>query len=97
MRPRTVSSCPSDRRVTLGDPDDAGIDASTGAGGLLVTVTQVSYVLGVFLLVSVDAEARGRIITAFVTSGLTGGAGGSALASVLWSAAVGVPRWPVAR
>lgn len=53
---------------------------------LLDVGVQAGNVLHQTRLVNVDAEARGRINTAFVTSGLTGGAGGSALASVLWSA-----------
>ncbi len=53
---------------------------------LLDVAVQAGNVLHQTRLVNVDAEARGRSNTAFVTSGLTGGAGGSALASVLWSA-----------
>jgi predicted MFS family arabinose efflux permease len=53
---------------------------------LLDVAVQAGNVLHQTRLVNVDAEARGRINTAFVTSGLTGGAGGSALGSGLWSA-----------
>ena len=53
---------------------------------LLDVAVQAGNVLHQTRLVNVDAQARSRINTAFATSGLTGGAGGSALASLLWSA-----------
>ena len=53
---------------------------------LLDVAVQAGNVLHQTRLVNVDAQARGRINTAFVTSGLTGGAVGSALASLMWSA-----------
>ncbi|WP_345507620.1 MFS transporter [Terrabacter aeriphilus] len=53
---------------------------------VLDVAVQAENVLHQTRLVSIDVHARGRFNTAVVTSAMTGGAGGSAIASMLWSA-----------
>jgi predicted MFS family arabinose efflux permease len=68
--------------------------AALGATSIIVLIiaillfdvaAQATFVLSQTRLYSLDATARSRLNTAFVTSNFMGGAIGSALASVLWS------------